>query len=523
MLIKMFRNGKGGGAGPVNYLTAMQVQAYDDNRDLIRDEHGAVEMVTRDPLPEVLCGNPDRMIELIDACSHQWSYRAGVISFANEDAPSEDEQQQVIDAFETLAFAGLDGEQYECLWVRHSHEDRVELHFCTPRMDLTTGKSQNIAPPGYQKAFDSLRDMLNKEHGWADPMDLERALEAKPVIEAPERAQSREALHSWIMDQISVGLIHDRAALLDAMTEVGFEIPRAGAKYITVKDPETDERWRLRGEIFHDDWQAENTLEREVERGLGTDQGGARRLDAIEFGELQARFADQCARRAEYNRDRYPQISALEPEGLARSLDEGQANDPVFALDADGGGVDADLGLAGPDVSVELEDGRFEPKLADAELRDSADFLREADLSDLGPQHDQGSDLHTIRAFSDLSESGGIDDQSTPDSIGARIAGLRRAIGENLGNISQRITRIGGALDRFDDAAAGFAERLHGAFASVANVIGRSIERVSERCAELRSAGNETARELEVSEGRREAVEQELTVKEREISHELSL
>ncbi len=133
-------------------------------------------MVTRDPFPEVLRGNPERMIELIDACSHQWSYRAGVISFATEDAPREDEQQQVIDAFEALAFAGLDGEQYECLWVRHSHEDRIELHFCAPRMELTTGKSLNIAPPGCQKAFDSLRDMLNKEHGWADPMDLERVL-----------------------------------------------------------------------------------------------------------------------------------------------------------------------------------------------------------------------------------------------------------------------------------------------------------------------------------------------------------
>lgn len=184
MLIKMFSNGKGGGAGPVDYLTAREVLAYDNNRDVVRDEHGTPEMVTRDPLPEVLRGNSDRMIELIDACRHQWSYRAGVISFAIEDAPSKDEQQQVIDAFEALAFAGMDGEQYECLWVRHSHEERVELHFCTPRMELTTGKSLNIAPPGYQKHFDSLRDLMNKEHGWADPMDIERALEAKTVIEA---------------------------------------------------------------------------------------------------------------------------------------------------------------------------------------------------------------------------------------------------------------------------------------------------------------------------------------------------
>jgi relaxase-like protein len=507
MLIKMFSNGKGSGAGPVNYLTACEVLAYDNNRDLIRDEHGAPEMVTRDPLPEVLRGNPERMIELIDACRHQWSYRAGVISFAKEDAPSEDEQQQVIDAFQALAFAGMDGDQYECLWVRHSHEDRVELHFCTPRMELTSGKSLNIAPPGYQKPYDSLRDMLNKEHGWADPMDLERVLEAKPVIESPERAQSREALHGWIMDQISVGLIHDRAALLDALTEAGFEIPRAGAKYITVKDPETDERWRLKGEIFHDDWQAENTLEREVECGFRADQGGARRLDAIELGELQARFAEHCARRAEYNRDRYPQLSALEPQGLERSVGEDQALDLAFALDGDGGGGDADLGLTRSDVPVELEDGRFEPELADAELWNATDHSRGADLSDLGPFDDGTENMHISGALSDVPESGGVDAPNTPDSIGARIAGIRRAIGEGLGIISQRIARIGAALDRFDGATVEFTDLLHDAFAAITNVVGRSLERVAERCRELQSAGAETARELEISEGRREAFE----------------
>ncbi|MEO9648749.1 MAG: hypothetical protein ABJ360_22165 [Roseobacter sp.] len=40
MLIKFFRNGKGAGAGPVGYLVADKVLAYDDNRDLIRDADG---------------------------------------------------------------------------------------------------------------------------------------------------------------------------------------------------------------------------------------------------------------------------------------------------------------------------------------------------------------------------------------------------------------------------------------------------------------------------------------------------
>jgi hypothetical protein len=108
MLIKFFRNGKGAGVGPVGYLVADKVLAYDDNRDLIRDADGQPMTVTREPLPEVLRGNPDRTEALIDASRHQWTYRAGVISFAATDAPTEDQQAEVMDGFERLAFAGLE-------------------------------------------------------------------------------------------------------------------------------------------------------------------------------------------------------------------------------------------------------------------------------------------------------------------------------------------------------------------------------------------------------------------------------
>ena len=54
MLIKFFRNGKGAGAGPVGYLVADKVLAYDDNRDLIRDADGEPMTVMRVATPEFI-------------------------------------------------------------------------------------------------------------------------------------------------------------------------------------------------------------------------------------------------------------------------------------------------------------------------------------------------------------------------------------------------------------------------------------------------------------------------------------
>ena len=100
---------------------------------------------------------------------------------------SEAKQQEAMDAFERLAFAGMDPEQYDITWVRHQHTEggRVELHFVTPRMELTTGKALNIAPPGWERSYAPLRDALNWSHGWARPDDPDRATE---LHRTPERA-----------------------------------------------------------------------------------------------------------------------------------------------------------------------------------------------------------------------------------------------------------------------------------------------------------------------------------------------
>ncbi|NVO56012.1 relaxase/mobilization nuclease domain-containing protein [Rhodobacteraceae bacterium B1Z28] len=501
MLIKFFRNGKGAGTGPVGYLVADRVLAYDDNRDLIRDADGQPMTVTREPLPEVLRGNPDRTEALIDASRHQWTYRAGVISFAATDAPSEEQQAEVMDHFEHLAFAGLDPEQYEVLWVRHTHEDRVELHFCTPRLELTTGKSLNIAPPGYQDAYDSLRDVMNQRHGWADPMDVNRARDVRDIIEAPTRAQGRDELHAWIQDQIDMGMITDRATMIDALTDAGFDLPRTGKAYITARDPETGERWRLKGEIFHEDWQAD-PAERETERGARHNPAGLRRLDGIAAGELQDRFEQHCDQRAAYNRDRYSHLSATEQE-LADDL----------ALADHGGALGGDRLDDGRELALDVDAG----ELRDDGLGLDADRQGGRDLAGAGPDQDAAEDLHTGRQISDLHQDrGGLDDD-TPDSLGTRLARLRRAVGDGLRGLSKGIERVRGTLDDQDAEPDGWVGRLRVGAHSIANGVRGCVARLVERGLELREAAHATRDQLEISESRRREVETELGEREVEM------
>ncbi|MBD3664914.1 relaxase/mobilization nuclease domain-containing protein [Sulfitobacter aestuariivivens] len=513
MIISFFSTGTGGGAAPVDYLIAREVLAYDENRNLIRDDIGQPQTKIRDPLPEVLHGNPDQTRDLIDASANKWSYTAGVISFAESDDPSTGAQQEAIELFEALAFAGLDRDQYDCLWVRHSHEGNVELHFCTPRLELSTGKALNIAPPGHENAFASLRDLMNKTHGWADPLDPARAREVRATIEAPTRAQGREGLHDWILDQISVGTITDRASMIDALTDAGFEIPRTSKNYITAKDPDTGERWRLKGEIIHDNWQAEPPR-REIERGPGDDPERPRRLDGISSGQLQERFQQHCDQRAAYNRDRYQVLSQRQQErvGEAERDDQALADDLAVGDRGDGLGLDRD----GADRELVL-DG-FDDALGVEGTGSNPDRTVRADMGDAGPEPDRTEDLHDGTNIHHLyRDQGALDDQSTyntPDSFGARIARIRRTVGDGLRELRQGIARLGETLDQQDRKQGEWLGALRGAIDEVTSHVRHHIGRLAARGAELRHAAVGVRDQLEASEGRREAAERKLDARD---------
>ncbi|WP_081713287.1 MULTISPECIES: relaxase/mobilization nuclease domain-containing protein [unclassified Labrenzia] len=511
MLIKLFRSGKGGGSAPVDYLIASHVLAYDGNRDLIRDDAGVPLMKSRDPLPEVLAGDPDHTRALIDACPHAWTYRAGVISFDKDDHPTEEQQQAVMDAFDELAFAGLDRDQVDMLWVRHSHEGRVELHFCTPRMELTSGKSLNIAPPGYQKAMDSLRDMLNKEHGWADPQDPARSQDTKQLPEKKLRAQGREDIQNWLEDLIVAGRISSRPDMIAALEGAGFELPRQGKTYLTVKDPDSDTRWRLKGDIFHADWTREKTAERAAEREHRADAPGSKRLAARSLSDLRDEYRAHVEKRRRYNQQRYPLIPGETERDLRKALEVERGTDPS-AENRHGG--KREIGREEPiskAVSSGLDLGRPDAR---------RDHVPERS-AEMGPDHLslQPNDIHRIshpdlrhqnrhlstlpgrnrkillptnrvephdRHQSPLTEPA---IPTNPDAAGARAAELGRTLDQRLRAFDRSAGALGKALDRLAGRAADRTRDVARQVHQLATGLQRGVARLAQCAGILRQIG----------------------------------
>lgn len=410
MLIKFTGGGRGGGRQVAEYL----IDAARMGRD-----HAP---------PEVVRGDMARTRELIDSIARQWTYTHGVLSFALEDAPSAAEQAEAMDAFERLAFAGLDREQYDITWVRHQHTEggRVELHFVVPRLELGSGKALNIAPPGWESTYAPLRDALNWEHGWARPNDPERATELQ---RAPERAlegfslrEGREGVHGYLTALVAGEQVTDRATLVQALEEAGLEVPRQGRDYVTVLDPESGDRFRLKGRIYEKDWTYDRELDRAVAKAAGEPVGRDREHDLGRAAEARRELEARMRSRAAFHAERYPRDdreAGREPAAAAavRELVVGGADRDL----ADDRGL-LRLALAAPGSS-----------------RDAEFHERGMDVPGAAPGG-PGDDLHGRGIPVPVRETaGGEIGHGQADGLRARLARTVRSLGEGLRQRAERL------------------------------------------------------------------------------------
>ena len=299
MHIKCLRRGTGSAGKAAGYLVG--------ERDAMGREREGVE---------VLRGDPDMVAAVADSLEFEHKYRSIVIAWAPEDRPTDAQIEAVLDEFEKTAWAGLEPDRYS--WTAALHREQgggVHVHVLTARCDLETGRSLNIAPPGWQKTFDPLRDAFNHEHGWSRPDDPVRARVQQPghraYIEAAKlraglelEADPRELIRDYLVQRVEHGAVRSRADVVSALEEAGLEVPRQGESYVTARDPDSGKRWRLKGALYEHDFEPER-LDRPAAPPAGDrspgDRGDGRDRAAAARRELERRRK----RRAAYHRSRY--------------------------------------------------------------------------------------------------------------------------------------------------------------------------------------------------------------------------
>ena len=321
MLVKFLARGTGSAQAAADYLLRET-----DSQGQVRED------VT------VLRGDPDGVAAVADSLEFEHTYTSGVIAWAPEDRPSDWDIDRVLDEVEQTAWAGLAPDRYAWAAVRHRDADGgVHVHVLAARCDLETGKSLNIAPPGWEQTYGPLVEACNLDKGWSRPDDPARAREQQPghraYIEAAalragiaHEADPREAIRDYLLQGVESGTVKDRAGVVDALQEAGLDVPRQGTHYVTAHDPASGKRWRLKGTLYEHDFQRSRFTRPDPasDRGRAPEDGRDHRARAA---DVWRDVAHKRESQAAYHRDRYGDGDRADSRATA-----GAARAPVARL-----------------------------------------------------------------------------------------------------------------------------------------------------------------------------------------------
>ena len=291
MLIKFINRGTGSAKSAEEYL----LQKHDHKGEIRTDI-------------QVLRGNPSMVTAVADSLEFKHKYTSGIIAWHKNDNPTASQIDQVLDDFERVAFAGLDANQYSWYAVLHEESNGAKhIHVVVPRVELSTGKSMNIAPPNHQKTYDVLVDKYNTKHEWASPKDISKRkamTKDKMQIHADiPNVQAKQMIHEVINELVERGSIKNNTDVRTKLAEFG-EITREGKEYISLKPKGFKKAIRLKGAYYEREFSIERVskeVRAEQEARIRTNQADRNR----EYERVSTVLENIIDGRATFNRGRY--------------------------------------------------------------------------------------------------------------------------------------------------------------------------------------------------------------------------
>lgn len=235
MIITTFNTGRGKSKGPLNYLLGNDK----DNKQ-------------RDPAPEIVKGDRKLTEILIDSNTRKYKYTSGAISFRDNEKPTQQQIEKIIEAFERTFTPNLQ-ERVPIFWVKHQDKGNTELHFIAPMQDAKTGKQFNICPPGeqFQQMFKDFQALANDKYGWEQVRpSLFKTEMSKVEALAEDNKNIKKILSKELEKKIKTGELNHRNDLMDYLKNIGFEITRVGKDYISLKYKKAKKATRFKGPVF---------------------------------------------------------------------------------------------------------------------------------------------------------------------------------------------------------------------------------------------------------------------------------
>lgn len=247
MLVKFFKYGSGNGKSAFNYLLNHRVQ----------------EGTSR-----VLRGHSGLTLSIIQSLQTKKKYKSGCLSFEEKNIP-EKIKEKIMDLFEETIFPGIPKENRNIVWIEHTDKNRLELNFVIPRVELATFKAFN---PYFHRVdkhrFNTFRDYINTVYKLSNPMDPQKTqtLQLKEMLKYSKNEHVKR-LDAYLLSLIQSKSIQNRDELISELKALGYEIPRMGKDYISIKT-KNSKAIRLKGKYYKENWEDNEKMQTNTKQAL---------------------------------------------------------------------------------------------------------------------------------------------------------------------------------------------------------------------------------------------------------------
>lgn len=255
MIVQFLAHGAGGSKGPINYI----LNDKDSNNK------------TREPLPEILSGDPDITSMLIDMNKRKFKYTSCVLAFRDSENPTDKQIKDVLKDFRNTFAPGLGPDRVYMLQVLHRDKGNTEIHIIIPMVEIKSGRQFNINPPGkhaqqLSRDFQAFwNDRLGYDQVVPDPFKvqlskfdyvakkMEKGIDSKTddrINKSSTRVKIKQTTSEIFVKAIKSGKVNNRDELVSLIKSKGINVTRQGDDYISIKFDGQEKATRFKGEIF---------------------------------------------------------------------------------------------------------------------------------------------------------------------------------------------------------------------------------------------------------------------------------
>lgn len=293
MIVRFFKSGTSRGEPPVKYVLGAK-----DHQGMPREEK-----------PEVLSGIPELTIDLINGIKRKHKYSSGCLAFRPDEQPTRLELHKIIQKFKSTVAPGLNPNSIDCLFVMHHDKPDKKtglagfhVHFIIPMVrldDKHIGHRWNPHPPGKEtiELMSLFTSTTNHEMGWnqVQPNPLRVNIDSFwRKVEGKSATRKADLLKQELEVAVSTGKLKNKEQLCDFIAnDLGLNITRNGADYLSVKFPFSQKAIRLKGPLFDNNTNYERLI------ASNSQQTRSVMLTDLEYQTHKQRFSQLLQKRGQ--------------------------------------------------------------------------------------------------------------------------------------------------------------------------------------------------------------------------------